>query len=71
MRRKRSGGSSRGAEFHGEGDQYRHGAVASGSEFPVEIKPQGVEATSKNGLLEITLPKVEVVEKVKIDLKTP
>jgi HSP20 family protein len=38
--------------------------------FPVEIKPEGVKANLKNGVLEITLPKAEVVKKVKIDVKT-
>src|SRR5208282_990590 len=33
--------------------------------FPVEIKPEGVKAILKNGILELTLPKAEVVKKVK------
>ena len=37
--------------------------------FPVEIKPEGVKANLKHGMLEITLPKAEVVKKVKIDVK--
>jgi HSP20 family protein len=37
--------------------------------FPVEIKPEGVKAILKNGILEITLPKAEVVKKVKIEVK--
>lgn len=37
--------------------------------FPVEIKPEGVKANLKHGILEITLPKAEVVKKVKIDVK--
>jgi HSP20 family molecular chaperone IbpA len=37
--------------------------------FPVEIKPEGVKAILKNGMLEVTLPKAEVVKKVKIDVK--
>lgn len=35
----------------------------------LEIKPEGVKAIPKNGILEITLPKVEVVKKVKIEVK--
>jgi HSP20 family protein len=38
--------------------------------FPVEIKPDGVKAILKNGMLEVTLPKAEVVKKVKIDVKS-
>lgn len=37
--------------------------------FPVEIKPDAVKAILKNGILEITLPKAEVVKKVKIEVK--
>jgi len=37
--------------------------------FPVEIKPEGVKAILKNGILELTLPKAEVVKKVKIEVK--
>lgn len=38
--------------------------------FPVEVKPEGVKAVLKNGILEVTLPKAEVVKRVKIDVKT-
>lgn len=37
--------------------------------FPVEIKPDNVKAMLKNGILEVTLPKAEVVKKVKIEVK--
>jgi len=37
--------------------------------FPVEVKPDGVKATLKHGILELTLPKAEVVKKVKIEVK--
>jgi HSP20 family protein len=37
--------------------------------FPLEIKPEGVKAILKNGLLEITLPKAEFVKRVKIEVK--
>lgn len=37
--------------------------------FPVEIKPDNVKAILKNGILEVTLPKAEVVKKVKIEVK--
>ncbi len=37
--------------------------------LPVEIKPEQVKAVLRNGLLELTLPKAEVVKKVKIDVK--
>jgi HSP20 family molecular chaperone IbpA len=36
----------------------------------VEVRPVGVKATLKNGILELTLPKAEVVKKVKIEVKT-
>jgi HSP20 family protein len=38
--------------------------------FPVEIRPEGVKATLKHGILELTLPKAEVVKKVKIEVKS-
>jgi len=38
--------------------------------FPVEVKPDGVKATLKHGILEVTLPKAEVVKKVKIEVKS-
>lgn len=37
--------------------------------LPVEVKPESVRAVLKNGILEITLPKAEVVKKVKIEVK--
>lgn len=38
--------------------------------LPVEILPEKVKAILKNGMLELTLPKAEVVKKVKIEVKT-
>jgi HSP20 family protein len=37
--------------------------------LPVEIRPENVKANLKNGMLELTLPKAEVVKKVKIEVK--
>jgi len=37
--------------------------------FPVEVKPDAVKATLKHGILEVTLPKAELVKKVKIEVK--
>lgn len=37
--------------------------------FPVEVRPENVKATLKHGILELTLPKAEVVKKVKIEVK--
>jgi len=37
--------------------------------FPVEVRPDAVRATLKNGILEVTLPKAELVKKVKVDVK--
>ncbi|HYA64251.1 MAG TPA: Hsp20/alpha crystallin family protein [Candidatus Sulfotelmatobacter sp.] len=37
--------------------------------FPVEVKPEAVKATLRNGILEVSLPKAEVVKKVKIEVK--
>lgn len=37
--------------------------------LPVEIKPEHVKANLRNGMLELTLPKAEVVKKVKIEVK--
>ena len=37
--------------------------------FPVEIRPDEVKATLKNGVLELTLPKAEVVKKVRVEVK--
>jgi len=36
---------------------------------PVKVKAYKVKATLKHGILEITLPKAEVVKKVKIEVK--
>jgi len=38
--------------------------------LPFEIKPDGVKATLKNGILEVTLPKAEVIKKVQIEVKS-
>lgn len=38
--------------------------------FPVEVKPETVKATLKNGILELTVPKAEIVKKVKIEVKS-
>jgi HSP20 family protein len=38
--------------------------------FPVEILPEQVKATLKNGLLELTMPKAEVTKKVHVEVKT-
>ena len=37
--------------------------------FPVEIRPDAVKATLKNGILEVVLPKAELVKKVKIEVR--
>lgn len=37
--------------------------------LPVEIKPEHVKANLKNGMLELTLPKAEVVKKVKVEVR--
>ena len=37
--------------------------------LPVEIRPEDVKATLKNGVLELTMPKAEVVKKVKVEVK--
>jgi len=37
--------------------------------LPVEIRPEHVKAVLRNGMLELTLPKAEVVKKVKIEVK--
>ena len=37
--------------------------------FPIEIRPEEVKAILKNGVLEITLPKAEVVKKVHVEVK--
>ncbi|HET6929787.1 MAG TPA: Hsp20/alpha crystallin family protein [Candidatus Acidoferrum sp.] len=37
--------------------------------LPVEIRPESVKAHLRNGMLELTMPKAEVVKKVKIEVK--
>ena len=38
--------------------------------LPVEVIPEKVKALLRHGMLELTLPKAEVVKKVKIEVKT-
>ena len=38
--------------------------------FPVEIRPNDVKASLKNGILELTMPKAEVVKKVHVEVKS-
>ena len=40
------------------------------AKFPVEIRPNDVKATLKNGILELTMPKAEVVKKVHVEVKS-
>jgi HSP20 family molecular chaperone IbpA len=37
--------------------------------FPIEIRPEEVKAILKNGILELTLPKAEVVKKIHVEVK--
>lgn len=37
--------------------------------FPIEIRPEAVKAILKNGILEVTLPKAEVVKKIHVEVK--
>jgi HSP20 family protein len=37
--------------------------------FPIEIRPEEVKAILKNGVLELTLPKAEVIKKVHVEVK--
>jgi HSP20 family protein len=37
--------------------------------FPIEIRPEEVKAILKNGVLELTLPKAEVVKRVHVEVK--
>ena len=45
------------------------GHIYKAVKFPVEIKPDAVKASLKNGILEIVLPKAELVKKVKVEVK--
>ncbi len=38
--------------------------------LPVEVIPEKVKALLRHGMLELTLPKAEVVKKVRIEVKT-
>ena len=37
--------------------------------FPIEIRPEEVKAILKNGMLEVSLPKAEVVKKVHVEVR--
>jgi len=37
--------------------------------FPIEVRPEAVKAILKNGVLEVTLPKAEVVKKIHVEVK--
>ena len=37
--------------------------------FPIEVRPEAVKAILKNGILEVTLPKAEVVKKIHVEVK--
>ena len=37
--------------------------------LPLAVKPEGVKAILKNGILEVTLPKAEVVKKVRVEVQ--
>jgi HSP20 family protein len=37
--------------------------------FPIEVRPEGVKAILRNGVLELTMPKAEVVKKVHVEVK--
>jgi len=37
--------------------------------FPIEVRPTEVKALLKNGILEVTLPKAEVVKKIHVEVK--
>ena len=37
--------------------------------FPIQIRPEEVKAILKNGVLELTLPKAEVVKKIHVEVK--
>ena len=37
--------------------------------FPIEVRPEAVKALLKNGILEVTLPKAEVVKKIHVEVK--
>jgi len=38
--------------------------------FPVEIRPEEVKVILKHGVLEVTLPKAEVVKKAHVEVKS-
>jgi HSP20 family protein len=46
----------------------RYGAFSRTMRLPVEVDPDKVDATYKNGLLTVTLPKSEAVEPKKIEV---
>lgn len=37
--------------------------------FPIEVRPEAVKAILKNGVLEVILPKAEVVKKIHVEVK--
>ena len=37
--------------------------------FPIEVRPEAVKAILKNGILEVTPPKAEVVKKIHVEVK--
>jgi len=37
--------------------------------FPIEVRPTEVKALLKNGILEVTLPKAEVLKKIHVEVK--
>ena len=51
--------------------QQCYGAFKVSYALPSEVKPEGVKATYRHGILEVTMPKAEVTEahKVKVDVK--
>lgn len=62
------------AEQPGERYHFRqqsYGSFSACYSLPSEVKPRGVKAVYKNGVLEVTMPKAEVTEahKVKVEIK--